>query len=247
MENRVFLNQSLHGLFVRDVANFSTNLHWKSPVFRYFFDHVAIDVNVEQVNLFNDLTQKFIALILIILFMPIIILTMIGIKIMDSKGSVFYTQTRVGKNGKLFKIIKFRSMVMNAEGSTGHTLSWEGDPRITPFGNFLRKSHFDELPQLFNVLMGDMSFIGPRPERPEFTNQYDLEIPSYAERHFVKPGITGLAQIALVYDATAEQKLRYDLMYIGFRDSIILNLLIAGYTAKKMLFMKSTVDLVFKA
>ena len=221
-------------------------MHWRSAVFRSFFDHNTIDTNVEKSNLFNDISQKVFALILIVLFMPIMIFTMIGIKLMDRKGSVFYTQTRVGKNGKLFKIIKFRSMVMNAESSTGHTLSWEGDPRITPFGNFLRKSHFDELPQLFNVLLGDMAFIGPRPERPEFTNQYDLEIPSYSERHFVKPGITGLAQIALVYNATAEQKLRYDLLYIGFRDSVILNMLIALYTAKKMLFMKSTVDLVDK-
>jgi len=244
MKPAVYIIPSLQGLLLKDVKHFNDNVHWKSPIFRYFFDTFRIDADVEKVNILNDFTQKLFATILIVLFSPIMLTVAIALKFADPKGSVFYTQIRVGKNGKIFKIIKFRSMIANAESLTGHTLSWEGDPRITPFGNFLRKSHFDELPQLFNVLKGDMVFIGPRPERPEFTDVYDEEIEGYSERHFVKPGITGLAQITLVYDATAQQKLKYDLMYIGFKDSILLNVLIGLYTAKKMLFLKSTVDLV---
>jgi lipopolysaccharide/colanic/teichoic acid biosynthesis glycosyltransferase len=244
MKPAVFMTPSLQGLLLKDVKHFNENVHWKSPLFRMFFDTFRIDADIEKVNLINDFFQKTFAIILIVLFSPILLSVAIALKYIDPKGSIFYTQVRVGKNGKLFNIIKFRSMITNAETLTGHTLSWDGDPRITPFGNFLRKSHFDELPQLFNVLKGDMVFIGPRPERPEFTEVYDEEIEGYSERHFVKPGITGLAQIALVYDATAKQKLKYDLMYIGFRDSMLLNVLIAVYTAKKMLFMKSTVDLV---
>lgn len=244
MKPAVYMTPSLQGLLLKDVKHFNEDVEWKSPIFQYYFDNFRIDANIEKVNLVNDFVQMLLAVILIIAFAPIMICVAIYLKATDPKGDILYTQTRVGKNGKNFKIYKFRSMITNAESLTGHTLSWEGDPRITPFGNFLRKSHFDELPQLFNVLLGDMNFIGPRPERPEFTDVYDEEIEGYSERHFVKPGITGLAQIALVYDATAKQKLKYDLMYIGFRDSLLLNVLIALYTAKKMLFLKSTVDLV---
>lgn len=159
-------------------------------------------------------------------------------------GNIFYKQKRVGKNGKLFYVYKFRSMVQDAEEKTGHTLSWEGDLRVTNLGSFLRRSHLDELPQLLNVVKGDMYFVGPRPERSEFTSVYDLTIEGYTNRNNVKPGITGLAQIVCPYDATAEQKLKFDLMCIALRHSFILNGLIVYHTILKMVLLKTTSDLV---
>lgn len=125
-------------------------------------------------------------------------------------------------------------MVENAEAKTGAVLATKNDPRITGLGKFLRASHLDELPQLFNVLTGDMSFVGPRPERPEFVEIYEKEIAKYIRRREVKPGITGLAQICLPYDATASAKIQYDVYYIDQRHSILFNILIAYYTAIKM-------------
>lgn len=243
MKNSSFFTPSLNGLLLKDVGDFQNDQNWKSPIFKYFFDNYRIDSDIDKVNYANLFFEKAAAILLLVIFAPIMLAVALAIKL-SSKGNILYGQVRIGKDGKEFKIIKFRTMVMDAEVKTGHTLSWSGDPRITKLGAFLRKSHLDELPQLINVLMGDMAFIGPRPERPEFTSVYDNEITNYSDRHFVKPGITGLAQIALVYDATAEQKLKYDLMYIGFKESYLLNGLIAFYTAKKMLFLKAEADLV---
>jgi lipopolysaccharide/colanic/teichoic acid biosynthesis glycosyltransferase len=141
---------------------------------------------------------------------------MIGIKL-DSPGPVLFKQVRVGKGDKEFIIYKFRSMRRDAEQKSGAVWARENDNRITRFGQFLRKSRIDEIPQLFNVLMGSMSLIGPRPERPEFVKDLKKVVPYYAERHFVKPGITGWAQVCYPYGASVEdafEKLRYDLYYI---------------------------------
>lgn len=173
------------------------------------------------------------AVFLLILFSPFMIATAIAIKI-SMGGKILYSQTRVGKDGKHFSIYKFRTMVENAEAKTGAVLATKNDPRITRLGKFLRASHLDELPQLFNVLTGDMSFVGPRPERPEFVEIYEKEVVKYIRRREVKPGITGLAQICLPYDATASAKLQYDVYYIDQRHSILFNILIAYYTAIKM-------------
>jgi lipopolysaccharide/colanic/teichoic acid biosynthesis glycosyltransferase len=177
--------------------------------------------------------ETFFALFLLLLLSPVMLAVAVAIKI-SMGGNVFYTQVRVGKNGKLFNIYKFRSMIENAESTTGAVLSCKDDPRVTTLGKFLRASHFDELPQLFNVISGDMSFVGPRPERPEFVNEFNKEIADYKKRSLVKPGITGLAQICLPYDATASEKLEYDLYYIDHHRSVLFNLMISYYTAIKM-------------
>lgn len=147
---------------------------------------------------------------------PLMILIAFLIKL-DSYGPVFFRQKRVGKNGKLFPMIKFRTMRSDAEMGTGPIWAQENDPRITRLGSFLRKTHLDELPQLFNVLRGDMSLVGPRPERPYFVNEFRKLIPNYEQRLCVKPGITGLAQIRQHYDETIEdvkRKVKYDVLYI---------------------------------
>ena len=141
---------------------------------------------------------------------------------LESKGGVLYTQERVGEGGRIFKIYKFRSMFSDAEKRSGPTLATHNDPRITRVGGILRRTRIDELPQLVNVIKGDMSLIGPRPERPYFVEKYDKEIPRYLERLKVKPGLTGFAQVETGYDESLEDvkiKVEYDLYYIAHRDS----------------------------
>lgn len=157
-----------------------------------------------------------ISLILLVLFSPFILLAILMVKL-TSKGPAFYTQIRVGLGGKPFRIWKLRSMYHNCEKISGAMWSRTGDPRVTPIGRFLRRSHIDELPQLWNILKGEMSLIGPRPERPEFVPQLEQAIPRYRERLLVLPGVTGLAQIHLGPDtdlASVERKLAFDLYYI---------------------------------
>ena len=156
------------------------------------------------------------ALIGTIVLSPLLLVAAIVIKL-TSKGPVLYTQIRVGKNGKLFKIYKFRTMKVDAEKETGPVWATENDNRLTPIGNFLRRTHIDELPQLINIIKGEMSLIGPRPERPIFVERFKTEIPHYAKRLAIKPGITGLAQVWHRYDESIEdvkKKLKYDLLYI---------------------------------
>jgi len=149
----------------------------------------------------------------------------------DSPGPIFYTQQRVGQRGKTFEMIKFRTMIANdarggAEGQTGPVWASENDPRITRLGSFLRKSRINELPQIWNILKGEMSFIGPRAERPEFHEKLTQEIPFYEERYLVKPGATGWAQLQKSYYASVietHEKLQYDLYYIKNR-SLVLDL-----------------------
>ncbi|UCD83682.1 MAG: sugar transferase, partial [Deltaproteobacteria bacterium] len=126
----------------------------------------------------------------------------------------FFKQERVGKDGKIFPLIKFRSMYQHAEKETGPVLAEKNDHRVTRIGRILRKTRFDEVPQLLNVLKGDMSLVGPRPERPFFVEKFKREIPGYVERLQVRPGITGFAQVNLTYDISPQDKLRYDLLYI---------------------------------
>ena len=141
------------------------------------------------------------------------LLVAIAIKIQDG-GDVFYKQVRLTKNEREFKIIKFRSMVMNAEKNTGVVLAKENDDRITPVGKFIRKVRFDELPQLINILNGDMSFVGPRPERPEIYDKICKNMPEFRYRLVVKAGLTGYAQVYGKYNTSLRDKLLLDLYYI---------------------------------
>lgn len=147
---------------------------------------------------------------------PIMGLIAIAVKL-DSQGPVFYIQERVGRFGDVFRIYKFRTMRVDSEARGPVWAAGECDPRMTRLGAVLRRTHLDELPQLYNVLMGDMSLVGPRPERPYFAEELDRAIPRYGERLLIKPGMTGLAQVHYQYDqsiADVRRKLRFDLLYI---------------------------------
>ncbi len=172
-------------------------------------------------NRFAQLKKKRIfdigmSLFLIILLFPLTCLIALGIKL-TSPGNIFYVQERTGFRGQGFKMLKFRTMKMDAEKDTGAVFASKIDHRVTKFGKFLRKIHLDEIPQLINVLQGDMSIVGPRPEREEFIKKLEKRIPIYALRLFTKPGITGWAQVAHGYAATVtdlEEKFCYDLYYL---------------------------------
>ena len=160
----------------------------------------------------------------------------IAIKL-ESKGPIFYFQERVGLHGKTFKIIKFRSMRTDAE-SKGAVWALENDPRVTSTGRLIRKLRIDEIPQFINILAGEMSMIGPRPERPEFVCQLEQKIPFYSERHLVKPGLTGWAQVCYPYGASfedAKEKHQYDLYYIK-NQSPLLDTIILFDTFRVVLF-----------
>jgi sugar transferase (PEP-CTERM system associated) len=170
-----------------------------------------------------------------------IIAIVAGLIKLTSPGPVFYSQVRVGQNGRVFSIRKLRSMRPDAEKHTGAVWSrGPADSRITPVGHFLRKSRLDEVPQLWNVLIGDMSMVGPRPERPEFVENLTRDIPYYGQRHVVKPGLTGWAQVCYSYGASVEdalQKLQYDLFYIK-NLSMALDMFIIFKTVKTVVLRK---------
>ena len=169
-------------------------------------------------------------------FLPFIIL---GIKL-TSPGPILFSQNRVGRNGKVFKLYKFRTMRQDAEAKTGAVWAQQNDPRITSFGRFLRKTRLDEIPQLWNVLKGDMGFVGPRPERPEFVQWLVGAIPYYNLRHIIRPGLTGWAQVKYQYGASldeTQQKLSYDLYYIK-HISVMLDLMIIFGTVKTVLLRR---------
>jgi sugar transferase (PEP-CTERM system associated) len=171
-------------------------------------------------------------------FTPVMLIISLAIKL-DTKGPIFYRQERIGEDEKIFNLFKFRSMSVDAE-ENGPVWAEVNDQRVTRVGQVIRKLRFDEIPQMFNVLKGEMSFIGPRPERPFFVDTLKSEIPFYSERHVIKPGITGWAQICYSYGASKEdalEKIKYDLYYIKHM-SLILDLMILFETIKIVFWAK---------
>jgi sugar transferase (PEP-CTERM system associated) len=186
--------------------------------------------------IYQRIASVVISILGLLLSLPLIPFVVLAIKL-NSQGRVLYWQNRVGRDGIIFRCYKFRTMYSDAEAHTGPTWATDDDPRITRVGKFLRKARLDELPQLLNVLRGDMSLVGPRPERPEFVAALNEKIPYYHLRHSVRPGITGWAQILYKYGSSiedAKEKLRYDLYYIK-NSSAGLDLLIIVNTIKIVL------------
>lgn len=181
----------------------------------------------------------FFSLLLLLLTLPIMVAAAIAVRSEDG-GPMLFRQIRVGKDGKLFRIVKFRSMRVDAEGDGKARWATQNDDRVTRMGRLIRKVRIDELPQVFNVLKGDMSFVGPRPERPEFVEKLAEKIPYFNERHRVKPGITGWAQICYPYGASEEdalEKLQFDLFYAK-NHSFMLDLTVLLQTVEVILFGK---------
>lgn len=223
-----------------------------------FYEHVTGKLFLEGINpswiIFSDGfkvsrlrkilkrgVDVFCATIGIVLTLPFLPLIALAIKL-DSAGPVFYRQERVGEMEKSFFLYKFRTMQADAESKTGAVWAQKNDSRVTRTGEFFRKCRIDELPQFFNILCGEMSMVGPRPERPEFVNKLKEAIPYYSERHFVKPGVTGWAQVRYAYGASVEdalEKLRYDLYYIK-NISLTFDLLIILETIQVVLFRRGS-------
>jgi sugar transferase (PEP-CTERM system associated) len=188
---------------------------------------------------YQTISNVVVAAVGIVLAVPLIVITALAVKL-TSPGPVLYRQTRVGMNGVPFTVYKFRSMRVDAEAATGAVWATRDDPRVTAVGRIIRKIRFDELPQLFNVLKLEMSIVGPRPERPEFVKTLAEVIPYYQQRHSVRPGITGWAQINYKYGESLEDtivKLEYDLYYINHM-SFSLDSYIIFHTLKAMLLSR---------
>lgn len=188
---------------------------------------------------FRELLHRALALIGLVVSLPIAIIAAALIKL-ESRGPIFYKQERVGKNGRIFNVIKFRSMKLDAEADGKPMWAATNDERVTRIGRIIRKLRIDEIPQFWNILKGEMNFVGPRPERPHFVRQLATEISYYEHRHLVAPGLTGWAQIKYPYGASvndAIQKLQYDLYYIK-NQSLALDMVIVLETIKTVLFGK---------
>ena len=220
-------------------------------------EHVQIAEEIEPTSYFSrkEFVERVVAAIMLIPSSVLILFLVILVRI-TSRGPGIYSQERVGRNGKRFLMYKIRTMRANAEENTGAVWSPRNDPRITRLGRILRRLHLDEFPQLYNVVRGDMSLIGPRPERPEFVEILDQKVPGYSQRHRVKPGITGLAQINLPPDVNlgcVRRKLILDLEYITtarfsldirmFLCSSLSLIGIPGHISKNTLKLKRTVQL----
>lgn len=197
--------------------------------------NMGLSIEQQWIKRLEDIVM---AGIMMILFSPIFLIAAISIKCTD-RGPVFYTQERLTKDGKRFMIYKFRTMVVDAEKMSGPVLASERDPRILPIGRILRATRLDELPQILNILKGEMSVVGPRPERPVLAAQIEKNIPEFSYRLKVKAGLTGYAQVYGKYNTTSYDKLKLDLMYIR-KYSLLLDLKLILMTPKIMLLKEST-------
>lgn len=227
---RIFTLSDFYEKYLARLPIFHLDQRWLAMAHGFELIHNPIGLR------FKRYIDILVAVILGVVLAPVMLLIAISI-VITSGLPIFYQQERVGENGRKFMAWKFRTMVPDAE-SAGAQFTTENDPRVTRLGRLLRKFRADELPQLWNVLAGDMSFIGPRPERPEFIAQLQRDIPHYSLRHVVKPGITGWAQVMYGYGDTAEdaaEKLQYDLFYIK-NYSLMLDISILLKTIKVVLF-----------
>jgi len=237
---RSLLDCRLNGVQVTDLARYFERVHNRVPIELVKVSWLIYGNGYRQgplrsfVKRASDLT---LATLLFVMTLPL--MAVFAAMIMLESGSpVIYRQTRVGRRGKHFQVLKFRSMARDAENGIGAQWADVNDPRITRVGRLMRRSRIDELPQLINVIRGDMSFVGPRPERPEFVALLTERLPFYAVRHSVNPGITGWAQVRYSYGATVEQsmkKLEYDLYYVK-NHSLALDLQIVLETVRVVLF-----------
>jgi len=239
---KALINCSWKGIDIVDMPAIYEQLTGKIPfkhINNMWMLHIAIGKPKLYSRLIKPILEAIIASILFILLIPVMVVLAIVIKC-DSRGRIFYTQERIGKDGRKFTIMKFRTMVENAESVTGAVYAADNDPRITKIGRFLRKWRLDEIPQLVNVIKGDMGLIGPRPEREVFIREFEEKIPFYTQRLLVRPGLTGWAQVKFPYASSIEQteeKLQYDLYYIK-NMSFILDFVVFLKTIRVVLFGK---------
>ncbi|GAW94055.1 sugar transferase [Calderihabitans maritimus] len=248
----VYICSSVPQEFKKKIIAFSLSSPWEVYLVPDLYDILVVQASLDQIDdtpVFHvgsvrpgnglqfgkRLLDVALSAVGLVLASPIMLLISLAVKL-DSPGPVFYTQERISYRGQTFKLIKFRTMIKDAEKHSGPVLAAENDPRITRVGKFLRATRLDELPQLINVLKGEMSLVGPRPERPYFVQQFEKEIPEYSYRHIVKSGITGLAQVAGKYSTSPKDKLRFDLLYAR-KASLLLDLQILFQTLK-VLFTK---------
>jgi exopolysaccharide biosynthesis polyprenyl glycosylphosphotransferase len=208
--------------------------------------HIINDLTLFEINLVNisgierivrRAIDIIVSLVALIVFSPVILFVSLSI-LFDSGRPIFYLQERAGVSGKVFKTIKFRTMISDAEKYTGPILSSEDDPRITKVGKFLRKTGLDEIPQFINVLKGDLSVVGPRPERPELMKKIKEDTPNFDMRLKVKPGITGFAQLHGKYDTPSDDKLKMDLLCVKQRNTILTDIYVMFNTVKLFLLPK---------
>jgi sugar transferase (PEP-CTERM system associated) len=237
---RDVLRCKLNGIEVMDAPSFYELVHGKLMLEHITPSWIIFSTGFRR-PIYFSLCKRYIDIVLsltgLFLTLPLFPIIALAIKF-DSPGPVFFKQVRVGNKEKMFNLYKFRTMRQDAEEKSGAIWAAKNDPRVTKLGNLFRKSRIDEIPQLYNVLKGDMSFVGPRPERPEFVEKLKQVIPYYSKRHFIKPGLTGWAQVRYPYGSSVEdaiEKLRYDLFYIK-NLSPFLDTLIFFETIKVVLF-----------
>jgi len=227
---RELLQCRLEGVQVTDLARFFERVHGFIPIESLKASWLIYGQGFRQDWLRTLIKRAFdilVSMLLLLATLPVFVVTAFLIAV-ESRGPIIYRQERVGLRGKTFSVLKFRSMRADAEADGKAHWAAVRDPRVTPFGSLLRRTRIDELPQLINVLRGEMSLVGPRPERPVFVGMLTEEIPFYGVRHSVKPGITGWAQVRYTYGANVAQaakKLEYDLYYVK-NHSLFLDVLI---------------------
>jgi len=242
----VFVSGKINEKYKKEIFHESIIENWKISLLPGIYEIILAGSEMEQIGelpiyeirklnengycyikrLFDIITAS----IGLIISLPLTIPAALVIKL-ESRGPIIFTQDRIGKNGNVFSLYKFRTMIKNAEKRTGPVLSDKNDSRVTKAGKILRKTRIDEIPQLYNVLKGDMSLIGPRPERPHFVDKYEEEIDNYKYRHQIMCGITGLAQVYGYYSSDPEEKLRLDLLYAN-KHNLFLDLKILLHTLK---------------